>query len=216
MSRVQVTLKLATSLDGKIALASGESEWVTGERARRAGRALRGQHDAIAVGSNTAILDNPQLTTRISGLPDPARVVFDTRLRLPPGGNLAQTAKDVPVFVVTAEGAHSPELARLGVTVLPVVTDAGRVSIPRALDALYRVGVRTLLVEGGGELAAAFLRAECVDTLEWFTAPILIGGDGRACVAALELGRMNDVRRWRRVVLEELDDDLHERFERMD
>ena len=216
MSRVRVTLKLATSLDGKIALANGESEWVTGELARKAGRALRGSHDAIAVGSNTALLDNPQLTTRTPGLTDPIRVVFDTRLRLAEDSNLAQTADEVPVVVLTENDASSQadRLKALQVSVIRVPLEGDHISIAEALDALSRMGVRTLLVEGGGQLAAAFLRTGVVDTLEWFTAPILIGGDGRGCVAALELGAMSDVLRWERVLLEELGSDLHERFER--
>ena len=216
MSRVRVTLKLATSLDGKIALSNGESEWVTGEAARRTGRALRGDHDAIAIGSNTAVIDNPQLTTRTGDLPDPVRVIFDTRLRLSPDSNLAQTADEVPVVVLTADAATNAgrALKELNVSVVSVPTEGGHISITEGLDALSRMGIRSLLVEGGGQLAAAFLRAGLVDTLEWFTAPILIGGDGRACVAALELGAMSQIQRWDRVLLEELGPDLHERFER--
>ena len=216
MSHVRVTLKLATSLDGKIALSNGESEWVTGDAARRAGRALRGEHDAIAIGSNTAVIDNPQLTTRTGDLPDPVRVVFDTRLRLSPDSNLAQTADEVPVVVLTADVENDADAAlrELGVSIVSVPTQGSHISITEGLDALSRMGIRTLLVEGGGQLAAAFLRAGLVDTLEWFTAPILIGGDGRACVAALELAAMSQVQRWDRVLLEELGPDLHERFER--
>jgi len=99
LARPQVTLKLATSLDGKIALANGMSEWITGEKARAEGRKLRARHDAIAVGANTAVLDNPQLTTRLSGEPDPIRVIFDTKLRLSPKSNLVMTAKETPVWV---------------------------------------------------------------------------------------------------------------------
>jgi len=216
MSKVRVTLKLATSLDGKIALANGDSEWVTGEAARRAGRRLRAEHDGIAIGSNTAVIDNPQLTTRISDLPNPTRIVFDTRLRLDPASNLAQTANDVPVILLTGEGADDHDnLSSLGVTLITIPREAGHICIPAALDALSRMGITTLLLEGGGQLAAAFLRAGVIDTLEWFTAPILIGGDGRPCIAALELGRMSETLRFERVLLEELGPDLHERFERV-
>lgn len=211
---IRITLKLATSLDGKIALKNGDSEWVTGELARRRGRALRGEHDAIAVGSNTAVLDNPQLTTRIAGLPDPVRVIFDTRLRLSPDSNLARTADEVPVIVLTGEGADGEALDALDVSVVEVPRADGHVDLDAALSALAKTGIRTLLVEGGGQLAAAFLRAGLIDRLEWFTAPILIGGDGRSCVAALELSRMADVLRFERVALEELGPDLHETFER--
>lgn len=212
---VQVTLKLATSLDGKIALANGESEWVTGDGARREGRRLRGLHDAIAVGSNTAVLDNPQLTTRVPGLPDPVRVVFDTRLRLSPDSNLARTADEVPVVVLTAMGVDADRVERLrelDVSVVEVPQEKGHVSLDRALAALARSGIRSLLVEGGGHLAASFLRAGLVEALEWFTAPILIGGDGRSCVAALELSRMSEVLAFERTELREIGPDLHETF----
>ena len=122
MPRPQVTLKLATSLDGKIALANGMSEWITGEASRLEGRKLRARHDAIAVGANTAVLDNPQLTTRISGEPDPIRVVFDTKLRLSPKSNLALTAKHTPVWVFSevTTGKVADALKELGVRLIKV------------------------------------------------------------------------------------------------
>ena len=210
---VRVTLKLATSLDGKIALADGQSEWITGEKARRKGRALRAEHDAIAIGSNTAVIDNPQLTTRLGDLPDPMRVVFDTRLRLDPQSNLARTADEVPTVALCGPGHEAGELRELGVSVVEAPLDGDHVALEPALSALHRMGVRTLLVEGGGRLAAAFLMAGLVDRLEWFTAPKLIGGDGRDCVAAMSMRRMSDVLAFRRTGLQELDDDLHESFE---
>ena len=130
MARPYVTLKLATSLDGKIALANGMSEWITGEAARAAGRKLRARHDAIAVGANTAVLDNPQLTTRIAGEPNPVRVVFDTKLRLSPKSNLALTAKDVPVWLFSevTTGKVADKLTALGVRLIKVPISLGAVS----------------------------------------------------------------------------------------
>ena len=104
MDRPLITLKLATSLDGKIALANGASKWVTGEAARAHGRALRAEHDAIAIGANTAELDNPRLTTRISGKSDPVRIVFDRRLRLKLDSNLCATAKETPLWIFKGTG----------------------------------------------------------------------------------------------------------------
>ena len=104
MERPHITLKLATSLDGKIALANGTSKWVTGEAARAHGRALRAEHGAIAIGANTAELDNPRLTTRISGKSDPVRVVFDRRLRLKLDSNLCATAKETPLWIFKGKG----------------------------------------------------------------------------------------------------------------
>jgi len=173
LSRIRVTLKLATSLDGKIALSNGESEWVTGEAARRVGRSLRGTHDAIAIGSGTAVTDNPQLTTRLGDAPNPIRVIFDTRLRLRTDSNLAQTANETAVIIMTKddETDHAKALKNLGVRLVPVPLDAGHVAIEPALEALTRMGVESLLLEGGGHLAAAFLRAGRVDQIEWF-APV--------------------------------------------
>ena len=130
MPRPQVTLKLATSLDGKIALANGMSEWITGEAARTEGRKLRARHDAIAVGVNTAVLDNPQLTTRIAGQPDPIRIVFDTKLRLSPKSNLALTAKQTPVWVFSevTTGKMADRLNELGVRLIKVPISLGAVS----------------------------------------------------------------------------------------
>ena len=213
--RPYVTLKLATSLDGKIALANGQSEWITGEESRAAGRRLRATHDAIAVGANTAVLDNPQLTTRIAGEPDPVRVIYDSRLRLSQESNLAQTAKDVPVWVFCrdVENLKHQGLRELGVTLLPVAYSHG-LDIKRSLEILKQRGIDTLLVEGGGTLAASFLKAGAVDLIEWFRAPIILGGDGRNCMGELGLDSMNRVFAFERVSIRELGWDIHERYER--
>ncbi len=217
MKRPFITLKLATSLDGKIALANGQSEWITGEKSRQAGRVLRARHDAIAVGANTAGLDNPQLTTRISGQPDPVRIIFDSHLRLSQSSNLALTAADTPVWVFTATetGAQAEALKALGVTLLPVAHDSGGLDIQSALELMHRKNISRLLVEGGGTLAASFIRAGWVDVIEWFRAPIILGGDGRSAIGALGLESLNLARRYNRVAFSELGDDLHERYERL-
>lgn len=210
-----MTLKLATSLDGKIALANGQSEWITGEKSREAGRILRANHDAIAVGSNTAVLDNPQLTTRINGQTDPIRVVFDTKLRLSPKSNLAQTAKDAPVWVFSEvdTGGVADVLTDLGVRLLKVPVKL-RVDIKSALQVLKDNGVNSLLLEGGGTLTASFLKLDAVDTVEWFRAPIILGGDGRGGIGDLNLEDLNLAKRYTRISVAELGDDIHERYER--
>lgn len=213
-----VTLKLATSLDGKIALANGQSEWITGERSRAQGRMLRAEHDAIAVGANTAVLDNPQLTTRIAGRPDPQRVIFDSRLRLSPSSNLASTARDIPVLVFHDAALDTDEspLKDKGVFLLPVAkTDAG-LNVAEALTVLRGRGIETLLVEGGGTLAASFLKLGVVDRIDWFRAPIILGGDGRNAVGDLGIDAMNDVFKLPRVHLSELGDDTYERYQRLE
>ena len=215
MARPYVTLKLATSLDGKIALANGMSEWITGEAARAAGRKLRARHDAIAVGANTAVLDNPQLTTRIAGEPNPVRVVFDTKLRLSPKSNLALTAKDVPVWLFSevTTGKVADKLTALGVRLIKVPISLG-VDLTTAMKILKDNGVSSLLVEGGGTIAASFLRLDAIDNLEWFRAPLILGGNGRSAIGDLNLEDLNLATRFNRVSLQELGDDIYERYER--
>jgi len=217
MARPQITLKIASSLDGKIALSNGQSEWITGEVAREHGRRLRSQHDAICVGANTAVIDNPQLTTRISGLKDPSRIIFDTSARLSPQSNLALTARDVPVYLVTSEATPASDiLESLGVIIIAAGrNDAGHVDIVRALDLLRRRhGVTSLLLEGGGILAASFIKAGVVDIIEWYRASMILGGDGRSAIGELGLSDMASVYKFERVSIAEVGPDIHERYER--
>lgn len=225
MARPAVTLKLATSLDGKIALANGLSEWITCEKSRAEGRKLRGVHDAIIIGSNTAVLDNPQLTTRISGQPNPVRIVFDTHLRLSQKSNLALTAQETPVWIFTKEasGEAGEKLSALGVRLINMAvpsaaksmadTDAG-IDVTAALQILYESGIKSVLVEGGGTLAASFIRLGVIDVIEWFRAPIILGGDGRSAIGALGLQTLNLAHEFSRIHITALGSDMHERYER--
>ena len=216
MARPRITLKLATSLDGKIALANGMSEWITGEKARAEGRRLRAKHDAIAVGANTAVLDNPQLTTRLSGEPDPIRVIFDTKLRLSPKSNLALTAKETPVWVFSdvTTGDVANTLKQQGVRLIKTPVSL-RIDLKAALQILHENDVSSLLVEGGGTLAASFLRLDAVDVIEWFRAPIILGGDSRGSIGDLGLEDINLAKRFNRIEIRDLGDDIHERYERI-
>ena len=216
MARPRITLKLATSLDGKIALANGMSEWITGEKARAEGRRLRAKHDAIAVGANTAVLDNPQLTTRLSGEPDPIRVIFDTKLRLSPKSNLALTAKETPVWVFSdvTTGDVANTLKQEGVRLIKTPVSL-RIDLKAALQILHENDVSSLLVEGGGTLAASFLRLDAVDVIEWFRAPIILGGDSRSSIGNLGLEDINLAKRFNRIEIRDLGDDIHERYERI-
>lgn len=216
MARPRITLKLATSLDGKIALANGMSEWITGEKSRAEGRKLRARHDAIAVGANTAVLDNPQLTTRLSGEPDPIRVIFDTKLRLSPKSNLALTAKETPVWVFSdvTEGNVANTLKEQGVRLIKTPVNL-RIDLESALQILHENDVSSLLVEGGGTLAASFLRLDAVDVIEWFRAPIILGGDSRSAIGDLGLEDINLAKRFNRIEIRDLGDDIHERYERI-
>ena len=206
---MRVTLKLATSLDGRIATATGESRWITGEAAREQGHRLRAAHDAVLVGVQTVLADDPQLTVRLPGRPvdQPLRVVLDSRLRTP---ETAKLAGEGTLILTTAEprpvgGALVERVAGAG---------DGRAAVDGILNALKRHGIGSVLIEGGGQVAASFIAADAVDALEWFRAPILLGGDGRPCVAALTMAQLSDAPRFRRLAVKPLGDDLWERYER--
>ncbi len=180
-----VSLKLALSLDGRIATRTGASRWVTGPEARSKVQELRAQSDAIAVGIGTAIADDPQLTVRDPEFAGrrPKRIVFDSRLRLPLESRLVTTAHDVPVIVVTtfdAPEAQEDALLRAGCEVLRVpATAEGRCDFESALRQFAASGVVGLLIEGGAELAGSALATRLVHRLHAFVAPILLGPRGR-------------------------------------
>jgi diaminohydroxyphosphoribosylaminopyrimidine deaminase/5-amino-6-(5-phosphoribosylamino)uracil reductase len=189
--RPLITLKLASSLDGRIATRTGASRWITGEEARQRAHHLRATHDAIMVGSGTAVADDPELTCRLPGLErrSPVRIILDGRLRLPPNGRLVRTAREVPTWVLTranADPRRRAALDRCGIEILTISPGSdGHIDLASALCALGARGLTRVLVEGGSALAAALLRARLVDRLVWFQAPLLIGGDGLPAVGPL-------------------------------
>jgi diaminohydroxyphosphoribosylaminopyrimidine deaminase / 5-amino-6-(5-phosphoribosylamino)uracil reductase len=201
--RPMVALKLATSLDGKIALGSGESRWITGPEARQRGHLLRATHDAVLIGTGTASADDPQLTCRLSGLEgrSPLRIVLDRSLRLPPNTRLFDGA--APTWVIHGPGADGARTAALrrnkSVELLEIPAGAdGRLDLAALFTLLAQRGLTRVLVEGGGTLAAALLRAALVDRLYWFRAGALIGSDGRPAVGALGLKDLAGMTRFRR------------------
>lgn len=212
-----VTLKLATSLDGRIATAAGQSKWITGEPARETTHRLRADHDAVLIGVETALADDPELTVRLAGYQgrQPARVVLDSRQRLSPGCKLAKTARQIPTYVV-AIADPDPALSDAGVRVLqaPAVGE-DRPELKTVVELLAREGLRRLFVEGGGQVAASFLRCGLVDAIEWFRAPIVIGGEGRPGIGALAIAGLADAPHFKRTEVRELGDDLWERYERI-
>jgi diaminohydroxyphosphoribosylaminopyrimidine deaminase / 5-amino-6-(5-phosphoribosylamino)uracil reductase len=205
---IRVTLKLATSLDGRIATATGESRWITGEPARLEGHRLRAEHDAILVGVETVLADDPELTVRLPSEDpgrQPLRVVLDSCLRTPP---TAKVAAANTLILTTSE-----PLPVGSAEVLRVAAEDGRPTIPAVLNALAARNVASVMIEGGGQVAASFLRAGAVDRLEWFRAPILLGGEGRPCVAALALAKLADAPKFRRLDVQSVGEDLWERYE---
>ena len=214
LGRPLVTLKFATSLDGRIATASGESQWISGPPARERAHALRASHDAIMVGTGTAVVDDPQLTCRLPGLDhrSPVRVVIDRHLRIPPTARLIADAHQVPTWVLTLRSADPDRRAAFlanRVTLIDVDHDsAGQVDLAAALGVLGERGITRLLVEGGAGLAAAFFRARLVDRLVWVHAPLAIGGDGIPAIAGLDLTALAHAPAFERLSTQTIGDDV--------
>ncbi|WP_309627329.1 RibD family protein [Brevundimonas sp.] len=208
--RPRITWKVATSLDGRIGTSTGESQWITGPEAREQGHRLRAANDAVLVGVETVLADDPRLTVRLpngeTGA-DPLRIILDSRLRTPP---FARLAKAGTLILTTREPIAVGEAE-----ILKVKGDAhGRPTVDAVLATLSGRGVKSLMIEGGGRVAAAFVTAGVVDAIEWFRAPILLGGDGRPGVAALALARLAHAPKYRRLAAEPMGDDLWERYEK--
>lgn len=195
--RPWVTLKLATTLDGRIATRAGESRWITGPAARRRVHLMRATNDAVLVGAGTARADDSMLDVRGIGLGDrrPVRVVADGLLSLHAGSRLARTAREQPVWLLhgpRADKSPAGVLTRLGVELVPVEATAdGTLSIAAALEILAARGITRVLCEGGGRLAASLLSGGLVDQLAVFTAGKAIGGDGIAAVGGFGLDRLS-------------------------
>ena len=205
-TRPFLALKLATTLDGKIADRSGQSRWISGEAARDYVQWLRAGFDAIAVGGRTARLDDPSLTVRGPVRPRtaPRRVVFDRAADLGPHLTLVRTAADTPTMAVVSPGAAQSRVARLQAAGVTVV-QAG--SLSEALGLLRAQGVASLLVEGGGQLAGALLAAGLVDRYYWIQAPLWLGEEGVPGLSGLPTRSLDQAQRWRVVERRALGDD---------
>ena len=178
-----VTLKMACTLDGKIACASGESQWITGDLARCHTHQVRSRHDAILVGCGTALADDPALSTRLDGVAHtPVRVVLDSTLKISPESKLVRTAKDVPLWIFgngTEEQAAA--LKQQGAVIYPCDPH----DLNSVLELLANQGITRILVEGGAETHASFLRQGLCDELLIYRAPTMLGGDTKSMVGAL-------------------------------
>jgi diaminohydroxyphosphoribosylaminopyrimidine deaminase/5-amino-6-(5-phosphoribosylamino)uracil reductase len=213
-------LKTATSLDGRIATASGDSKWITGTASRADGQRLRATHDAILVGANTVEQDDPDLTCRLPGLDgySPVRIVLDSKARMSPGSKLALTANRTPVWLLCTSDAPAKSREALqarGIEVIEVASNVqGRVDIPAAASVLGARRLTRVLVEGGGEVAAAFLKADLVDRLTSYQAGLLLGADSRSAVAPLGLEKLDFARRFSLVSVRSLGGDVVETWHR--
>ena len=219
LGRPLITLKLASTLDGRIATRSGESQWITGPAARRRTHALRGQHDAVLVGIGTVQADDPALTCRIPGYRRTAdlRLVLDSYLRTPLLAQLVSTARKCPTWIIHQQGADRARreaLEAAGVRLLAVPGGSHGVDLPAAMKALGSAGLTRVLVEGGAQVAGALLRAGLVDRAAWFHAPGVIGADGWPAAAAFGVEELQDMARLRRTSVEAVGEDVLTMLER--
>jgi diaminohydroxyphosphoribosylaminopyrimidine deaminase/5-amino-6-(5-phosphoribosylamino)uracil reductase len=179
-----VTLKIAQTLDGKIATSSGESKWITGEKAREEAHRLRDVNDAILVGINTVLKDNPSLTARISGGRDPIRVIIDSTLRIPLNAKVLtqkSAAKTIVATLASAPKGKMTKLQKAGVEVLTVKSVQGRVDLRDLMKKLGKMDITSVLIEGGAEINFSALKAGIVDKAVLFIAPVLMTGKDALC-----------------------------------
>ncbi|SPJ30799.1 bifunctional diaminohydroxyphosphoribosylaminopyrimidine deaminase/5-amino-6-(5-phosphoribosylamino)uracil reductase RibD [Falsiruegeria mediterranea] len=192
--RPLVTLKLASSFDGRIATATGESKWITGPHARRAVHAMRARHDAVLVGAGTARADDPSLTVRDIGVDrQPVRVVVSRHLDLPLMSQLARTAKDVPVWLCHGPSADIERIRAwegLGAKLIPCALHGMQIDAGDLLQQLGAAGLTRVFCEGGSALSASLLADDLVDELIGFTAGLAIGAEGLPSLGAMGLDRL--------------------------
>jgi diaminohydroxyphosphoribosylaminopyrimidine deaminase/5-amino-6-(5-phosphoribosylamino)uracil reductase len=196
-----VTLKLAASLDGRTATRTGESRWITGPEARRKVHAMRMSHDAVMVGSGTALADDPDLTVRDMGAArQPVRIVLDRMLKHSPESRLGRAARQSPVWLI--HGPSAPDAARkawegIGATLIETPQTDGHLDLKASLQALAQKGLTRILSEGGSTVAAGLMKAGLVDELALFSGGVLIGSEGHPALGPLALALLADAPRAR-------------------
>jgi len=216
--RPWLTLKLASSFDGRIATASGESQWITAPPARHLVQAQRACHDAVMVGAGTARADDPSLTVRdFTPARQPVRVVISRHLDLPLMGNLARTAQEIPVWI--CHGPNPDPVLRsawegLGATLLECRLQGRQIDPASVLETLGKQGLTRVFCEGGGMLAASLLSANLVDELVGFTAGLALGAEGRPALGALGLGHLSEATRFDLIETRAIGPDVLHRWQR--
>ena len=218
LGRPLLTLKLATSLDGRIATASGDSQWITGPETRAYVHHLRATHDAVMVGAGTVRADDPLLTVRGQDVPkQPVRIVVSRRLDLPQGSQLSKTLDTAPVWLCHADDAPDEvrqDWQHAGARLLRIPLDGRQLDMSALLHSLGSAGLTRVFCEGGGELAASLLAADLVDRLELHMGGVIIGAEGRPALGALGLDRLADAPRFALRAVRQIGDDVVQSWSR--
>ncbi len=190
-NRPFVTLKLAGTLDGRIATATGESQWITGPQARRAVHMMRARHDAVMVGAGTVRADDPSLTVRDMGVTrQPVRVVVSRAMKISAASQLAKTAAETPVWLCHGPDADVADWTVAGAKSLPCAITSGAIDLQAVMHTLAEQGITRVFCEGGGMMAASLLNAGLVDRLVVFSAGAAIGAEGTPMLSAMGIDRL--------------------------
>jgi diaminohydroxyphosphoribosylaminopyrimidine deaminase/5-amino-6-(5-phosphoribosylamino)uracil reductase len=204
-----VILKIAASLDGKIAASTGHSRWITGPAARRRVHEMRNRVDAILVGVGTVLADNPQLTCRIPGGRDPVRIVLDRRLRIPLAARLLhERGKTVIVSGPLASAKKIKAIEKCGAEVWRLPLRRGGIPLAPVLKKIAARGMMSVMIEGGAITAARALAERVVDKMCFFYAPKIVGADGLSMIAPLGVRKMGQSRQLKNLSVEKIGDDL--------
>lgn len=208
-----VTLKFATSIDGRIATQTGQSQWITGPQARRHVHGMRAIHDAVLVGGGTARADDPTLNVRDLGVShQPVRVVASAELNIPLTGRLALSAHEIPFWIChTSAASDYLKDAWTGLGAKLIEIGAGpdrRISALAMMQTLAKEGLTRVYCEGGGQLASSLLRADVVDEVITYTAGVIIGGDGHAAIGPMGLVNLSEAKRLELIEARAIDGDV--------
>lgn len=202
-----VVAKIAQSIDGKVALSSGKSKWITGEKARKEGHKLRNACDCIIVGIRTVLIDDPRLTCRLKNGRDPIKVIVDSTAKLPLKSRLLENGR---VILATTEKADIHQLKALQKSGVEIIKTSGKdkVDLNELLFKLGKMNISSVLVEGGPKLLTSFLREELIDKLIMFLAPKIIGGDGKNAIDDLNINKMENTYKMKAVKIQRIGQDI--------
>lgn len=205
-NRPFVVLKFATSLDGKMATRSGDSKWITNEKARRCARELRTQYQGLVIGINTVLADNPNLGARLKSRKDPIRIILDPKLQIPLDADVLRDTNVIIATTISADGRKKEQLENQGFTIL--IFDGEQISIPQLLSALKEKEIISILIEGGGETLGNFIDSRIIDKVYAFQAPVIIGGRKAISIGGKGVETVKAAIRLRNTVLKKFDDNL--------